>query len=383
MKAWMLHGIGDFRFEEQTVPAVRKGEVLIRVRAVGICGSDIPRIYQTGAHCHPLIPGHEFSGFVVETGEGVECQWKGKRVGVFPLIPCGGCLPCQRKQYEMCRNYDYLGSRRNGGFGEYVSVPVDNLIELPEDVSYEAAAMLEPMAVAVHAMRRVLQDMQKGLKAEPEETKLANAIMAENLRGENLAEEGRTGSGVMAVCGLGTIGLLLVMFLLEAGRKNILVIGNKDFQKEAVLKMGIPKDCYCDSQKQEVAKWLEERTGGLGVETFFECVGKRETLVQAIDSAAPGGHICLVGNPYSDMGLSRESYWKILRNQLVITGTWNSSFTGSHLDDWHYVLKRLEENKVAPERLISHRFSLEKLETGFHIMRDKTQEYGKIMGIIE
>ena len=216
--------------------------------------------------------------------------------------------------------------------------------------------MLEPMAVAVHAMRRASQDTQKA----PEE-----------------------GSGVTAVCGLGTIGLLLVMFLLEAGRNNILVVGNKDFQREIVFKMGIPKDCYCDSRKKEAAKWLKERTGNLGAETFFECVGKRETLVQAIESTAPGGRVCLVGNPYSDMGLSRETYWKILRNQLIITGTWNSSFTGSPLDDWHYVLKRIEEKRVVPKTLISHRFCLEKLETGFHIMRDKTQDYGKIMGIFD
>ncbi len=356
MKAWVLHGIGDFRLEEQKIPVVGKGEALIKVRAVGICGSDIPRIYQTGAHCHPLIPGHEFSGFVVDVGEDVDHYWKGKRVGVFPLIPCGSCLPCQKKQYEMCRSYDYLGSRRNGGFGEYVSVPAHNLIELPTGVSYEEAAMLEPMAVAVHAMRRASQDTQKAPEA---------------------------GSGVTAVCGLGTIGLLLVMFLLEAGRNNILVVGNKDFQREIVFKMGIPKDCYCDSRKKEAVKWLKERTGSLGAETFFECVGKRETLVQAIESTAPGGRVCLVGNPYSDMELSRETYWKILRNQLSITGTWNSSFTGSPLDDWHYVLKRIEEKRVVPKTLISHRFCLEKLETGFHIMRDKTQDYGKIMGIIE
>ena len=360
MKAWVLHGIGDFRLEEQKIPVVGKGEALIKVRAVGICGSDIPRIYQTGAHCHPLIPGHEFSGLVMDTGAGVDKNWKGKRVGVFPLIPCGHCLPCQRKQYEMCRNYSYLGSRRDGGFGEFVSVPADNLIQLPEKVSYEAAAMLEPMAVAVHAMRRAL----------PLATEAGRTV------------EEKNGAGATVVCGLGSIGLLLVMFLLEAGTKNILVIGNKDFQRECILKMGIPEECYCDGRKEEAAKWLDRCTGGLGVETFFECVGKKETLVQAIESTAPGGRVCLVGNPYSDMELSRETYWKILRNQLSITGTWNSSFVGNPLDDWHYVLKRMEGEKVKPERLISHKFSLKELEQGFHIMRDKTQDYGKIMGIM-
>ena len=195
MKAWILHGIGDIRLEETVRPKPAEREVLLAVRAVGICGSDIPRIYRTGAYSHPLIPGHEFAGEVVEVGKGVEPSWVGQRVGVFPLIPCGSCGPCQRKLYEMCRCYSYLGSRRNGGFAEYTAVPVQNLLRLPRQASYEEAAMLEPMAVAVHAMRRA----------------------------------GISMSDTVAVCGLGTIGLLLVMFLREAGISNILAIGNKNF----------------------------------------------------------------------------------------------------------------------------------------------------------
>jgi len=104
----------------------------------------------------PLIIGHEFSGEIAQCGEKADSAWKGKRVGIFPLIPCGECTPCHNKMYEMCRHYSYLDSRRNGAFAEYVSVPEWNLIELPNNVSYEQAAMLEPMAVAAHSMRRCL-----------------------------------------------------------------------------------------------------------------------------------------------------------------------------------------------------------------------------------
>ena len=130
--------------------------MLIAVKACGICGSDIPRAYRDGAHNMPLVIGHEFSGCVSAVCDGVSSEWIGKNVGVFPLIPCRKCKPCLNRQYEMCRHYDYLGSRSNGGFAEYVTVPEWNIIELPEGVSYEAAAMIEPMAVAVHAMRRTL-----------------------------------------------------------------------------------------------------------------------------------------------------------------------------------------------------------------------------------
>lgn len=145
MKAWVLQGVDDLRWETVEEPILAKGEVLLQVKAAGICGSDIPRIYRTGAHVHPLIPGHEFSGLVVRTGPGVDPAWQGRRAGVFPLIPCRECLPCRKGQFEMCQNYGYLGSRRDGGFGEYAAVPAWNLIPLPEQVSYEEAAMLEPL----------------------------------------------------------------------------------------------------------------------------------------------------------------------------------------------------------------------------------------------
>lgn len=341
MKAYVLHGIGDIRLEEVPVPKISDNEVLVEVKAAGICGSDIPRIYKTGAYHHPMIPGHEFSGLVVETGKNAH-KWKNKRVGIFPLIPCGECLPCRNKQYEMCRKYSYLGSRRDGGFAEYTAVPMENLIELPDNVTYEEAAMSEPLSVAVHAIRRI----------NPNKTDTA------------------------AVCGLGTIGLFIVMFLKEIGIKNILVMGNKEFQKNKVIEMGIPEENYCDSNSTE---WLNNKTSGNGADVFFECVGKNETIVHALENTVPGGKIMLIGNPYSDITFEKPVYWKILRNQLTVTGTWNSSFTHDKNDDWHYVLRKLADKKINPAEFISHRFSMEEFENGFMIMRDKSEDYGKIL----
>lgn len=347
MKAWVLHGVNDIQYNETPEPDVSDSEVLVKVRAAGICGSDIPRIYETGAHRMPLIPGHEFAGEVVKLGKQVEPEWLNRRVGVFPLIPCGKCEPCRKRQYEMCRNYGYLGSRSNGGFAEYVSVPVKNLMKLPDSVSCEEAAMLEPMAVAVHAMRKGTVDCSLEKNA------------------------------VVAVCGLGTIGLLLVMFLLEAGYRNLYLIGNKDSQKEKVTMLGVPLERYCDSRQQNASKWLKECTGG--VELFFECVGRNETLSWGVDSAEPSAGVVLVGNPYSDMTLDRDVYWKILRNQLTVRGTWNSSFTGEGDDDWNYVMRRLESRNVQPASLISHMLPLDQLRQGLDIMHRKREDYGKIM----
>lgn len=348
MKAWVLHDIGDIRLQTAEKPRPGIGEALVAVKAAGICGSDIPRIYQTGAHRMPLIPGHEFSGVVEAVGADTPTSWLGRRVGIFPLLPCKVCAPCREKRYEMCRNYNYIGSRCNGAFAEYVSVPVWNLIELPETVTYEEAAMLEPMAVAVHAMR------QACLK----------------------------GNGAVVICGMGTIGQLLLMFLLEAKNREILVIGNKDSQRCKAFEMGLPKDCFCDSRKEDPGNWLRERTKDMGAGVFFECVGKNEVISFAIEHTAFGGQVVLVGNPYSDLCLEKSVYWKILRNQLTVKGTWNSSFIHEKEDDWHYVIKRLSDGGIAPAGLISHRFSIEDLEKGFLIMHDKSEEYGKIMWVM-
>lgn len=345
MKAWVLQDIGRIEYKEVQKPHISDGEVLVAVKAAGICGSDIPRIYKNGAHKMPLILGHEFSGEVVETGEKADKTLLNKRVGIFPLIPCRECIACKNKQYEMCRNYSYLGSRQDGGFAEYAAVPEWNLIELPENVSYEEAAMLEPMSVACHALRRVM------IKH----------------------------SDTVVVCGLGTIGMMIVMLLLEKNVENILVIGNKEFQKQTVLKLGLDEKNYCDKNFENADEWLKAHTNGMGADVFFECVGKNETYSQAIDNTAPGGSVCLVGNPYSDMLLDKQVYWKILRNQLTVTGTWNSSFTGSKDDDWHTILELLKEKRIAPSKLISHKLPMQELNDGFRIMRDKTQDYIKIL----
>lgn len=431
MRAYVLRDIGKFGIEEVKRPVPAQDEVIVQVKAAGICGSDISRVYHHGTYSYPLIPGHEYSGIVVETGReyvaadnsyaqpesehsekvctagnqtsekvctaGIQTServctagnrtfgkdmhggridsWIGKRVGIFPLIPCGNCIPCRQGKYEMCRQYSYLGSRRDGGFAEYVSVPVWNLVELPKEVSFEQAAMMEPMAVAVHAMRKVLPD---------------------NLLNVDLR---------IAICGLGTIGLFLLMFLKEAGYEDILVIGNKDIQREKALALGISEGRFCDSRDKGADAWLGECAREKEIDVFFECVGNNETLNLAVGHTAPGGSVMLIGNPVCDMLLDRQVYWKILRNQLTIYGTWNSSYLPDNRplagkesgrgtaaaagclpddgviyeDDWQYVLKRLAAGRVHPEALITHRYDFDGLIRGFELMRDKTEEYLKIM----
>ena len=364
MKAYVLHEINDIRLEEVDMPVASKEEVIVKVENVGICGSDIPRIYTTGAHVKPLIPGHEFAGTVYKCSD-ENRNLLGKKVGVFPLIPCKECPDCKSKNFETCQNYNYLGSRCNGGFAEYVKVPVWNLIELPENVTFEQAACMEPMSVAVHAIRRI--------------TDINNSDFEKRI----------------CVEGLGTIGLFVCMFLKYFGFKNVYAICNKEYQKEQFLKLFQRKERCLVRKKGNISKDntkdITDNDGNTyesikevkefeeGFDFFFECVGRNETLNDAITMSKSLGKIVVVGNPYSDMELKKDIYWRILRKQLTVTGTWNSSFTKEENDDWHVVLKALESGKIEPQQFISHRFKLEDLETGLLIMRDKRSDYTKIM----
>ncbi len=359
VKGWVLHEIGKIKYEDVDMPKPQENEVLIKVRAAGICGSDIPRIYETGAHKMPLIPGHEFSGEVCAVGSDVSKDLIGKRASVYPRIPCGKCKECLNNMPTLCRSYDYVGSRRDGAFGEYVTAPAKNLLFLPDSVSFEEAAMLEPFAVAANAVRRGVA----------------------SLNGEDLTTK------TVAVGGLGTIGRMVIMLLKEAGFKRILAIGNKDTQKANILKLGILEEDFCNARNEDVSNWVKNASDG-GVSIFFECVGKNECISEGILSVAPAGTLILVGNPYSDMKFDKDTYWKILRDQMNIVGIWNSRFEQTvdplkEPDDWNFVLDKISKKTLKPEILITHRLRISELEKGFLIMRDKTEDYCKIMMVNE
>lgn len=344
MKAYNLHGIGNLQFENVILPVSEGRKVLVHTRAAGICGSDIPRVYETGTYHFPTIIGHEFSGEVADVCVDAlpeDAAWIGKRVGVFPLIPCMECEQCRKGHYEMCEHYSYLGSRENGGMAAFVWVPVWNLIELPDNVSYEQAAMLEPMGVAVHAIRRCLPE---AVSVSPDASMTSSGdLSGVPSRDRNLS---------IAVCGMGTIGHLVSMFLKVFGYQNVTELRRGDIPEENTF------------------------------DVFFDCVGSLEVVLEGINSLAPGGRLQLIGNPGGDMNLPKDIYWKILRKQLTLTGSWNSSFTHEDSDDWHVVLELLSKGRIHPENYISHRFPMEdgSLLEGFELMRTKREPYVKVMG---
>jgi len=344
MKTYVLNGINQLDFIEVPKPKLREGEVLVEVKAAGICGSDIPRIFETGTYHFPTIPGHEFAGVVCEVEDARYAEWLGKRVGVFPLIPCMKCQPCKEKQYEMCMHYDYLGSRRDGGFAEYVAVPVRNLIELPEEVSFEAAAMLEPACVGIHALGRV--DMRKVHSA--------------------------------TIFGPGTIGLLIAQWLRALNVRTVYLVGTNEKQRELALELGF--ECFYNSREVDAVSDILEVTEGIGTDLTIECTGLGSVLEQCLDLTKRGGEVLVVGNPHGDVDLPKAVYWKILRKQLHISGTWNSSFIPEDSeDDWRLALEAMVSGKLQPEKQITHKLDFEQLQSGLGMMRTKSAYFNKVM----
>ena len=344
MKAYVLNGIGQLDLMEIPKPELEDGEVLLEVKAAGICGSDIPRIFVNGTYHFPTIPGHEFAGIVSEVKDAKDRHLIGRRMGVFPLIPCMKCASCYKKQYEMCMHYDYLGSRSDGGFAEYVAVPKRNLIELPDEISWEAAAMLEPASVGIHALQR------------------ANVTTVHSA----------------VIFGPGTIGLLMAQWLRVLGISEIYLVGTNEGQKRLSAELGF-HDFY-DQKKCDVVSEILNRTNQEGTDLVIEGTGYNEVLTDCLNVARRGGKVLLVGNPHEDVALSRDIYWKILRKQLVLIGTWNSSFIPEMPeDDWTKTIDAMKHGTLQPEKQITHRLMFDELQQGLNIMKNKSEYYNKIM----
>lgn len=344
MKACVLHAAGDLRFEEVAKPQPKQGEVLVHIMASGICGSDIPRVLTKGTYHFPTIPGHEFAGVVEEIGEGADPSWLHKHVAVFPLLPCFSCASCRTGNYAQCESYSYFGSRCDGGFSEYLAVPVWNLVEVSKEVPFEQAAMCEPAAVAYHAM--------------------AKAAL-------------RPGDNVLVV-GAGTIGLMTAMWCRAAGAGEVIIADISARHLELARKLGF--SCTVDTQKEEIQDALLKLTGRRFVNAAFECAGVSPALETCLNAADIFGRVVTVGNPGSEMRLSQNAYWCILRKELKLYGTWNSSYGGTD-NDWTRVIQGIETGKIALGPLVTHRFALAQHKEAFDALVSKDEFTVKVMFI--
>lgn len=342
MKACVLKAVGQLCYENVATPKPRKGEVLLQIKRCGICSSDIDRVFKTGTYHFPTIPGHEFSGQVIALGDDVDISYLGKRAAVFPMLPCFQCPSCSVGKYARCDNYSYFGSRCDGAFAEYLAVPIWNLVLFPESLSYDAAALCEPAAVALHAV--------DAAQIAPGDT--------------------------VAVIGSGTVGLLAATWAKIQGANKVVVIGRGEEKLKLARELGFNHTISTLTQNSE--EEIRALTAGKGADVVLEMVGSQSAISSAILCVKKGGTIVLTGNPNGNITLDRNVYWKILRGELIIKGNWNSSYN-SDKNNWATALTYMEKGLLPTEKLITHHFPLSKSDQAFKILRDGKSGAVKVM----
>ena len=288
MKALVLKDYRRFAVEDVQTPTVQSDEVLVRVRACGICGSDVHGMDgSTGRRIPPLIMGHEAAGEISEMGAAVS-GWKiGDRVTFDSTVWCGRCWHCRRGEVNLCDDRRVLGVscaeyRRDGAFAEFVAVPARILYRLPDRISFEQAAMVEAVSVAVHAVGR--RDL------EP--------------------------NACVAVVGTGMIGLLVVQVLKAAGCARIIAIDVDQERLKWARRLGATDIIAAGSP--DVAGQVRELTGGRGADLVFEVVGLAATVRSAVECVRKGGSVILVGNLDPVVPLPLQS---VVTRQVSLLGT--------------------------------------------------------------
>ncbi len=346
MRAVRLFAPGDVRCVETAVPKLElPDDVLVKVKACGVCGSDIPRVMVKGAYRHPITIGHEFAGEVAAACEAASGLRVGDRVTVMPLIPCGTCNYCRMGDFALCENYDYYGSRSEGAMAEYVKVKAANVLPLPENLDYESAAMTDPCSVALHGVRK--------LRINPGQS--------------------------AAVVGLGAIGFFALQWLRALGCGEIFAVDV--FPEKLALATKLGADRAIDGRSRDAADAIRELTGGSGVDFVVELAGSKATQLLAIRMAKKRGQVVLCGISYEDLTIPQLDLNRILRNELTILGSWNSSIAPLPINEWEVALRAMSSGLIRAESLVTHRFALEQCGEAFAMLHKRSEPFTKVLFI--
>ncbi|MCD6262879.1 zinc-binding dehydrogenase [Candidatus Bathyarchaeota archaeon] len=335
MRAAVLYGIGDLRVEEVEVPEVGPGEVLAEVRAATTCGTDVKilrRGYVGGIVSYPMPFGHEWSGVVAEVGPGVEGFSPGDRIRAGNSAPCYACPMCAEGKYNLCLNRTWLW----GAYAEYIKVPrqilLHNAQTFPSDLSFEEAAVAEPLACVLHGSDKV---------------------------GINPGDS-------VAIIGSGPIGLLHLQVARQKGAGRIFVSDLVDERLEVAERLGA--DETVNPGREDLASFVREMTGGLGVDVVIEAVGLPQTWAEALRLVKRGGRVLEFGG--CPPGTSIQLETELLHyGEVTLMGSFHAAPA-----EFERALRMIADREVDVRSLITRRMRLEEIAEAFEVLSTSKKE---------
>jgi len=342
MKAIRMYAPRDLRLEQIPIPKITDDEVLVKVMAVGICGSDIPRINELGAYISPITPGHEFAGQIVEAGNNINEYKVGDRVTVPPLMPCFKCEYCEQGHYALCKDYKYFGSRNDGAFAQYLAVPESNLLKIADNVTYEAAATTDPLANALHAIKR------GGFKTGDKD----------------------------CVVGVGAIGLYALQYMKAKGAAKVVAVDVNEQKLRAAKNCGA--DVAINGLDEDVAEQIIAATDG-GADLCIDASGFPIAQHNAIMATAKHGTMVLLGISHKPLELSEKCLDQVMRGEKAIVGSWNSFSKPFPGWEWTHGVECLADGIIDAEKVITHKLKLEDVSDTFDKIYKKEIFFNKIL----
>ena len=332
MKALVLHDKGGkYGFENDwKKPELKEGWAVVKVAFSGVCGSDIPRFASTGSYHHPMILGHEFSG-EIESCDPNGMFEPGDKVAVLPIIPCGACEGCLTVSPFHCKQYQFIGSRNDGGFAEYCLVPETNLFKLPDNIDLEDGSYIEPMLVALNTVRR--SGFAPGKSA--------------------------------VVFGAGPIGLLIACWLRVFGAKKVLISDLRDFSIDRAKKCGF----------EDIYNPLSDNCPEYKFDYAFEAAGSGKALASAINMLKTMGTLTIVGRDVNDTVIPVSVFETLMRKEITLKGCWGYRIAGEE----EFLYKVLKEELIPARALTSHVVTLEQAPDIIAKMINKEIEYCKVL----
>lgn len=335
MRQAIMVSPGKIEFRDVPVPGqLKENEVLLRIRKIGICGSDIHTYH--GKHpsaVYPVVQGHEYSAQVEATGQRVTKVIPGMKATARPQLVCGTCSPCRRGEYNVCQNLKVEGFHAPGVAQELFVVPEDRLMAIPDAISYDHGAMIEPVAVAAHATAR-----------------------ATSLKGKNVV-----------VSGAGTIGNLVAQFAKARGAKKVLITDVSDYRLAIASECGIEGivNVANDSFEQQAAKFFGEE----GFQVGFEAAGVQASLEVLIRNIEKGSELVIIGvyaeNPRINMYCLGEHELKVIGTMMY------------RHEDYLEAAGAIESGKINLNSLVTNHFPFEQYDEAYRFIdrkKDKTMK---------